>query len=592
MNTVKSGRALGRWLRDARISLSLFTFSVAVLVSAIFYAALSIESLMSDYSTIANAHAVLGGLAATRNAIETRVNALRSYVIMGNANLLVDYRNASSDIDGSLASLRGLVSGSTVAQQRMEALQITIGEQSAVSERILRSYQRGRQDSVRQLLAEDDTKLRTLDHTRAAITAFEAKENASLSMSMTHADVTLRYAIVVGTMGLAVYFLVQCIVFARMDKESERRRGADSSLVKANAELVSSLEQLKLHNRVTQAVSQFGEILQNCRSVSEATALTLHQVVHFIPAISVEIGLFNEPRDAVEMCERTEALNSGQESPAFSISPQDCWSLRRGRVHVYTQGGGDPRCAHVQGDATRSMCIPILGQGDTLGIMSLYVQPFAEPFVHNWDIALKIAERLAPALANLKLQQTLRSQSVRDQLTGLFNRRYLDESLAREISRARRHDLPVSVLMLDIDHFKQFNDEHGHDGGDLVLKSFGELLAHSVRSEDIACRYGGEEFTLVLPGATHELALQRAEEVRSAVQRMVASTRKTGARQITTSIGVATFPAHGGSAGDIMAAADGSLYLAKNSGRNRVVGASALKPTRPRVDSKSLIEFR
>jgi len=369
-----------------------------------------------------------------------------------------------------------------------------------------------------------------------------------------------------------------------MDKESEGRRGADSLLVKTNAELESSLAQLKQHNRVTQAVSQFGEILQNCRSVGEATALTLHQVVHFLPEISVDIGLFNELRDGVDVFRCRDMGDSDQKFDVTTrITPHDCWGLRRGRVHLYTKGGSDPRCDHVVENATRSMCIPILGQGETLGIMSLYVQQAKEPIVADWDIALKVAERLAPALANLKLQETLRNQSVRDQLTQLFNRRYLDESLAREISRARRHDLPVSVIMLDVDHFKQFNDEHGHDGGDLVLKSLGELLARSVRVEDIACRYGGEEFTLVLPGASHELALRRAEEVRVAVQRMAIAPKKADTLHITISLGVATYPIHGAAIDEVLAAADAALYLAKNSGRNRVVGAVTADALRERV---------
>jgi diguanylate cyclase (GGDEF)-like protein len=584
MKAEKKWRTIIRWLRDARISLGLFTFSVAVLVLAIFYVALSIENLMADYSAMASAQSVIGALATTRNAVEARGNALRSYVITGNENLLVDYRNTGSDSIASLANLKGLVSGDIAATNRTEALQRTLAMQSAVMERILDAYQHRRVEHVRQLLIEDDTKLRTLDHARRAILAFDMAEHATLSTATARSNATLRSAILAGTMGLVLYFLVQCTVFARMDKESEGRRGADSLLVKTNTELESSLAQLKQHNHVAQAVSQFGEILQNCRSVGEATALTLHQVVHFLPDTSVDIGLFNESRDGVEVFRCRDAGDADQKFDVTTrITPHDCWGLRRGRVHHYSKGGSDPRCDHVVEDATRSMCIPILGQGETLGIMSLYVRQTKEPVAVDWDIALKVAERLAPALANLKLQETLRNQSVRDQLTQLFNRRYLDESLAREISRARRQDLPVSVIMLDVDHFKQFNDTHGHDGGDLVLKSLGELLARSVRAEDIACRYGGEEFTLVLPGASHELALRRAEEVRAAVQRMVIAPKKADSVHITASLGVATYPIHGAAIDEVLAAADAALYLAKNSGRNRVVGAVSSDVLRTRV---------
>jgi diguanylate cyclase (GGDEF)-like protein len=261
-----------------------------------------------------------------------------------------------------------------------------------------------------------------------------------------------------------------------------------------------------------------------------------------------------------------------------SIAPRDCWSLRRGRVHIYVKDGGNPCCDHVPADVAHSMCIPMLGLGETCGILSLYTAETVEKSEENWAVAGMIAERLAPALANLKLQESLRAESVRDRLTGLFNRRYLDESLEREMSRARRHKLPVSVMMLDIDHFKQYNDAYGHDGGDIVLRSFGNLLVHNIRGEDFACRYGGEEFTLVLPGAAHDFALRRAEEIRAAVQRLRAGSGRAATAKITTSIGVATVPEHGDTTEKILLAADAALYLAKNSGRNRVVGAKVLDP--------------
>ncbi len=574
---VKDWRVLFDRFREGRISLALFTFSVSVLVAAIFYVALSVEDLLSDYSSIASDHATLDGLATTRNSVEAQVNALRTYVITGNANLLADYRSAGSDITVNLAGLYGLADGSQPVLQRLKELEGAIREQSAVSSRIVETYQSGRLDSVRRLLIDEDTKLRTLDHVRMTIAAFESKERASLTASMKHANDSLRSAILAGSIGLILYFLVQCVVFARMDKELERRRGADSSLLKANAELEASIERLKNHNRVAQAISRFGDILQNCRTVKEAIVLALHQVAHFLPAVSAEIGLYDDSRNVVELYQWKGVTEGNEECPIVAILPEECWSLRRGKLHVYTEGGSNPRCAHIPVGATQSICIPILGQGETRGIMSLYTERSAASVADDWKIARNIAERMAPTLANLKLQDSLRNQSLRDQLTGLFNRRYLDKSLAREITRARRYDVPVSVMMLDIDQFKQFNDEHGHDCGDHVLASFGQLLVRSVRSEDIACRYGGEEFTLVLPGAAHELALQRAEEVRLATQRLRVMSKGLATKQITASIGVATFPAHGNSMEDLLAAADAALYLAKNCGRNRVVGAATLK---------------
>jgi diguanylate cyclase (GGDEF)-like protein len=188
------------------------------------------------------------------------------------------------------------------------------------------------------------------------------------------------------------------------------------------------------------------------------------------------------------------------------------------------------------------------------------------------------AEQVGLALGNLRLMETLRGQSIRDSLTGLYNRRYLEESLAREIDRARRRGIPVAVLMLDVDHFKRFNDTHGHEAGDAVLANVGEVLKRLSRGEDVACRYGGEEFVLVLPECPTDVASRRAEEIREAVRQLPLRVRGDSIEGITVSIGVAGFPDHGDDGPTVVAAADAALYRAKAEGRDRVVTANRPLP--------------
>jgi diguanylate cyclase (GGDEF)-like protein len=191
-------------------------------------------------------------------------------------------------------------------------------------------------------------------------------------------------------------------------------------------------------------------------------------------------------------------------------------------------------------------------------------------FLARMDIIEAVAEHLSMALSNLSLRERLRLQSIREPLTGLFNRRYLEESATRELARCARRQLPLSLMMLDIDHFKAFNDVHGHAGGDALLAQFGKLLQEHTRGEDIACRYGGEEFTLILPEADVETAMKRAQVIRIAVESMRVQHLGRNLPQVTVSIGVSAFPQHGETPESLLRVADEALYRAKHKGRNRV----------------------
>ncbi len=185
------------------------------------------------------------------------------------------------------------------------------------------------------------------------------------------------------------------------------------------------------------------------------------------------------------------------------------------------------------------------------------------------SLYVDVTERTRAEREVQALQEKLREQATRDPLTGLYNRRYLDESLGRELISAERHGYPVSVIMGDLDHFKLINDVYGHLGGDEVLRTFGDLLKRQVRGSDIYCRYGGEEFLLVLPQTSAENAARRAEQLRSA---MAAAPVPYGGSTIavTASFGVATFPRDGRTGDHLIAAADSALYEAKAAGRNRI----------------------
>jgi diguanylate cyclase (GGDEF)-like protein len=217
------------------------------------------------------------------------------------------------------------------------------------------------------------------------------------------------------------------------------------------------------------------------------------------------------------------------------------------------------------------LCIPILAQGETLGILHLQATDEA-PQMDASEISFKttFAAQVGLSIANIRLREALRTQSVRDALTGLYNRRYLEEVLEREVRRAARAAQSLGVLMIDLDHFKNFNDTYGHDAGDAVLRETGVALARGIRAEDFVCRFGGEEFVVILPTANLEATCARAERLRLKMKELAILHQGRSMGMLTVSIGVAAFPEHGLSPKELMAAADAALYEAKNRGRDQV----------------------
>jgi diguanylate cyclase (GGDEF)-like protein len=234
-------------------------------------------------------------------------------------------------------------------------------------------------------------------------------------------------------------------------------------------------------------------------------------------------------------------------------------------------------CQHAERLSSETFfCIPLLAQGELAAL--LFVSMAATAAMENSDLgrmrqrlATTFCERTSLSLSNLKLREQLRLQSIRDPLTGLFNRSYLEETLEREISRAIRNQSTVGIIMMDLDHFKDVNDTFGHDAGDFLLREVGQFLSTHVRKHDIVCRYGGEEFTLILPDASLEDTAQRAEQLRRRAREIDANYEGCDLGSVRFSLGVASFPKDGSSAAAVLKEADRSLYRAKAEGRDRVV---------------------
>lgn len=333
-------------------------------------------------------------------------------------------------------------------------------------------------------------------------------------------------------------------------------------------QLVQELSQANFEIR---SLSRISDSLQACLSLEEAYRVIPRLVQKLFPLHSGIIYTISSSGNIVEAA-TTWGNNLASQ---LVFSPNDCWGIRCGRPHLFENTYSSLACSHfTQPVAEECYCVPMMAQGEALGLFYLQAPERGKFTEAKQQLAVTVAEHIALALANLRLRETLKNQSIRDPLTGLFNRRYLEESLERELLRAERQKHSVGVIMIDIDHFKKLNDTFGHEAGDIVLQELAVFLQGSIRGSDIACRYGGEEFTLILPEATLEVTKQRAEQLREGAKHLHVHYRRQPIGRITLSLGVASFPSEASSASAVLRAADEALYKAKSTGRDRVQIAS------------------
>lgn len=355
-------------------------------------------------------------------------------------------------------------------------------------------------------------------------------------------------------------------------------KAAEQTLTDANERLIESLAEVEQRHQEIALLNSLSGLLQSCMNAEEAAQVIRELVPQLFRGRAGVVALTQAPQPLAEA-----VAEWGDPAGAQLVfTPADCWAVRRGRLHGATLDAHfGPPCRHV-GTPAIYLCAPLLAQGEAVGVLTLLDHtPGAAFSPGEQQLAQTVADTIALALANLRLRETLRHQSVRDALTGLFNRRYMEETLERELRRAARNRTPVGVIVLDLDYFKHFNDTFGHAAGDVLLREMGSLLKRQIRGEDVACRYGGEEFVLILPGAAVETVCVRAEMIRQEAERLDLQHAGHALGKVTLSLGVAVYPENGATPAALLSAGDAALYQAKRHGRNQVslsVSVSAPAP--------------
>jgi len=364
------------------------------------------------------------------------------------------------------------------------------------------------------------------------------------------------------------------VVIARDVTQQKQRH---DELAQLNADMLAHGEELKQREAEIHHIKDLYEVLQACNSQIEAYPIIGSVAAQMFPksggALAVSVSRAHQMETAAEW-------GSGP-TMAASFLLDDCWALRRGQMQEVDEPGAVPTCRHFQSAPVgRYVCLPLTVRGELLGVLNLRSTPGESLGIQQRQLLNTLGEVIKLSLSSLKLRDALRAQAIRDPLTGLFNRNYLDETLRRELSRSARHKTPLCVAMLDIDGLKTFNDTYSHHAGDVLLKALGALFLNQLRASDIVCRYGGDEFLLVLPDAHIGQISERLSRIRGEVKAMECTYDGRILPATSASIGVAQWPDHGATSEDLIKAADSALYSAKHSGRDQVYAFVPIVPDR------------
>jgi len=391
---------------------------------------------------------------------------------------------------------------------------------------------------------------------------FWSKEYRFQRVDGTYADIMDRAYIIRDKDGRA-----SRMVGAMMD--ITERKQMESTLLQSNEKLGQFLEELQQRNREAALLNELSHLLQGCQSANEAYRVIAELSKQLFPHTAGALYMLDGARTRINAIASWGKLSSVSDT----FTPDNCRALRRSPTRPLNADQPGMCCLNFADQPGITYCLPIQVQGETIGIFHL--QSTSEEYLpeNKRQLAYTVVEQSEMVLSNLKLREALLEQSIRDPLTQLYNRRYMEEALNQQLSRVTRQLHPLGLIMIDIDHFKNFNDTHGHAAGDALLRELGKLLQSHIRGGDAACRYGGEEFLLIMPDASLEAAQQRALLLQKEAKKLRVRDAGQSLDGITLSMGVAIYPEHGRSIDGVLRAADAALYRAKQEGRDRVVVA-------------------
>ncbi|WP_043605242.1 diguanylate cyclase [Novosphingobium sp. Rr 2-17] len=586
------------WAYGVTVALTLASGTTMLLASS---------ALQRERASVTQRYALDRATAAIEDDVHVLTELARQYAMDGNASDLLAYQKTRAGL-GSIESRTRHVKDAGAGDDELRALHEALGWADALQsqqQQAIAARRRGEADAAIRILFSSEYE-RELDRSRVAVERFQYRLDQRTADDLRAAERTSRLWRTTSEATLAVTgLLFLCVLYfvfrrrvlhsvvtlsdvisrlAAQDYDAEPPRYDQIDEIGDMAQALhvfreNGLERQRLERErdadgtVRDLLSRMTQRMQGCDSIAELENVVRRFVPEVAPQLAGCLYLLDAKRGMlVEGCSWLGPLHSAAE-----FSPLACWGLRRGAPHRRSGASFDVPCDHIGSSEIRdSICLPLIGQHGTLGL--LYFEARADaPASHLNDAYLQmLAENVELALDNLRLREALLSLAMADPLTTLPNRRQLDEVLARELAEAERNGTALSCAMIDIDHFKRFNDEYGHDAGDAVLRVVGHTLKEAVRDPNLVFRYGGEEFLMLLPDMDETVAAERAEEIRSRVAALRVQHDGTDLGPITISVGLACAPVHTDWQA-LVQTADAALLRAKEAGRNRVLSAVVRK---------------
>ncbi|MGV3651368.1 MAG: diguanylate cyclase [Devosia sp.] len=571
-----------RFRRSLRqVAVIAFVLALVVGNSALLFIAL--DRMIQASSWVKHSLSVQKELAGLHVLLVSAETAERGYLLTSDTTQLAPYHQAIYGLNDRIERLRTAFLDNPVQADRFSEVARLSRERLARLGNVIELHSDGDpRAAIEQVRQNDGSAIMT--RVRAMIAEIEAEEARLLQDRQQQnfwAQMGLYASAIVfifGSLALIIY------VYLSLRLQLRERTAAAAASTTYAATLDESLKALEHERNEIAQINDGSNFLQSCNSMAEVAALSAEFLKGLFPGYAGSVSVYAASRNQL-----LRLSTWGGSNDAEVFSPDACWGLRRGQPHIRRHAGsGTPTCSHLGcGDDCDTICVPLIAHGETLGLLTLARLDAMEAALVDMEPATllpdmrrveMVARQLGLTLANLRLRETLAEQSIRDPLTNSFNRRYLEVIASKEIAQAGRFERSLAFVMLDVDHFKRFNDLHGHAAGDAALIAVAGSLQDNIREGDWLFRLGGEEFVLVLREVSREDALEKVEELREGIADLTLSYAGGTLPRITVSMGVALFPDHGGMLDELLMVADKALYASKSSGRNKVTLASAGEP--------------